>query len=236
MDKGGTPFAGELVGTRPMNPALNKCRLARRQHPNRLLVGTILRRTILKLYRNRVGYRTSLTSANSMSEHQIETAFLRRVILYDDSEEPLKLNKSIAQVQQDERCVQRMAAAMALFLMLGLACVGYGVILQENFPYNLPRPVINVFCGLVLASMICLVAFAGLLAVYRMKLNRLREECRRLVARLLESHLGKPHIPTLAGSHRGADDREAFQRAAKSGARLTDSLASSICAPELKAQ
>ena len=25
MDKGGTPSAGELVATRPMNPALNKC-------------------------------------------------------------------------------------------------------------------------------------------------------------------------------------------------------------------
>jgi hypothetical protein len=160
-----------------------------------------------------------------MSAHQIETAFLSSVILYDDSDEPLKLQKSIAQLQHDERCVRRLAWAMALFLMLGLAGAGYGGILQENFPYNLPQHVINVFCGFVLASLICLVAFAGLLVVYRRKFNRLREECRRLVARLLESHLGKPHIPTLAGSHRGADDREAFQGPVESGALvLADSI------------
>ena len=152
---------------------------------------------------------SDLQRLNIMSEHQIQTAFLRSVIVYDDSDEPLKLNESIAQVQHDQRCVQRMACAMALFLMLGLAGYGYGAILQENFPYNLSQHVINIFCGFVLASLICLVVFAGLLAVYREKLNRLRERCRRLAARLLESRLGKPHTPTLTGSHRGTDDREA---------------------------
>jgi len=171
-----------------------------------------------------------------MSAYQIETAFLSSVIRYDDSDETLKLQERIAQLQHDERCVQRAACAIALFLMLGSAGIGYGLLLQENFPYNLPQRVINAFCGLVLASLFCLVVFAVLLAVYRSKLNRLREECRRLVARLLESHLGKPHIPTLAGSHRGTDNREAFQGAAEPGVLLTDSLASSICAPELKAQ
>jgi hypothetical protein len=128
-----------------------------------------------------------------MSEHQIQTAFLRSVILYDPGEEPLKLNQSFAQVQQDERCVKRFAWATALFLLLALAAVGYGGVLQKNFPYSLPHHFINVVCGLVLGSLICLVAFAGLLAVYRRKMNRLREECRRLVIRLLESRLGKPY-------------------------------------------
>jgi hypothetical protein len=126
-----------------------------------------------------------------MTAHQIEMAFLSSVIPYDDSDEPLKLQKSISQLQRDERCVRRLAWAMALFLMLGSAGVAYGGILQENFPYNLPEYVIHVFCVFVLASLICRVAFAGLLAAYRRKLNRLREECRRLVARVLESHLGR---------------------------------------------
>ncbi len=128
-----------------------------------------------------------------MSEHQIETAFLRRAIHYDASNEPFKLEKSIAQAQRDERCVQRLAWAMALFLTLGLASIGYGAILHENFPYHLPERAISLFCGLVLASLICLVTCALLWTVYRRKLNRLREECRRLVMRLLESHMGKPH-------------------------------------------
>jgi hypothetical protein len=159
-----------------------------------------------------------------MSAYQIETAFLSSVIPYDDSDEPRKLQKIIAQLQHDERCVQRLVWAIALSLMLGFASVGYGGVLEEDFPYTLPESVINAFCVFVLASLICLVAFAGLLAVYRRKLNRLREECRRLVARLLESRLGKPHIPTLAGSHRGVDNREAFQGAAESGVLLTDSV------------
>src|SRR5512141_2601387 len=106
-----------------------------------------------------------------MSAHQIETAFLSSVIPYADSDEPLKLQKSIAQLQRDERCVRRLAWAIVLFLTLWLAGVGYGGILQENFPYSLPEHVIHVFWGLVLASLICLVAFAGLLVVYRRKFH-----------------------------------------------------------------
>lgn len=171
-----------------------------------------------------------------MSEHQVETAFLRSVIRYDDSDEPRKLNQSIAQVQRDERCVQRVVWMIVPFPMVALAMIAYGTILHQNFPYNGSEVVFRVLCEVLLASLICLVALAGLLICYRQKLNRLREECRRLVARLLESHLSKRHIPTLAGSQRGADNRGAFQGAAESGALLTDSLTSSICTSELKAQ
>jgi hypothetical protein len=152
-----------------------------------------------------------------MNEHQREMAFLERLLRYDGSDERRELERSIAQVQCDQRCVQRMAGAMVLFLMLGLAGAGWGVSLPESFPYNLPQQVINVFSGFVLASVICLVAFAGLLAVYRRKLNRLRGECRQLVARLLESHLGKPQIPTLRGSQRVSGDGEASQGAGGAG-------------------
>ena len=45
-----------------------------------------------------------------MSEHQTETAFLRHILLYDDGDERRKLEESIAQVQPDMRCVQRVAS------------------------------------------------------------------------------------------------------------------------------
>lgn len=64
-----------------------------------------------------------------------------------------------------------------------------------------------------LASVICLVGLAGLLMVYGNKLGRLRKEARQSVVRLLESHLGKPQIPTLRSHHRVFDDREASQDA-----------------------
>jgi hypothetical protein len=160
-----------------------------------------------------------------MSEHQKETTFLRHVILYADCDEHRRLEENIAQVQRDERCVQRVASVTALFPVLAIASIAYGGILQENFPYNGSGLVFKILCELGLASLICLVAFAGLLMVYRRRLNRLREECRQLVTRLLESHLGTPHIQTLPGSHRGADNREAFQGTAQSGVLLADSPA-----------
>ncbi len=135
-----------------------------------------------------------------MSEHQVETVFLRRLILYTGCEEPLKLEKSIAQVLHDARCVQRCAWAMALFLLLGCAGVVFGVILDENFPYNVPQPVVHAFCDLFLASLICLMTFVGLLVLYRIKLNRLRGECRNLLRAFLEAHLGDPQIPALAAA------------------------------------
>jgi hypothetical protein len=143
-----------------------------------------------------------------MSEHQRETAFLRHSIVFDDTDERRKLEERIAQVQRDERCVQRAAWLMVLFASLGAAGLAYGALLQENFPYGTSWLVIKLLCELGLASLIPLVALVGLLMVYRRKLNCLREECRRLVTKLLESRLGKSHITPLRASHLGAGDRE----------------------------
>jgi len=149
-----------------------------------------------------------------MSEHQRETAFLRHIIRHGDSDECRTLDKRIAQIQCDQRCVQRVAAVTALFPFLALIGVGYGGILAENFPYNGSEFVFRLLCELGLASLICLVAFAGLLIVYRLKLNRLREEGRHLVKKLVTPHLIKPHIATFPGSHPVAADDGAFQGAA----------------------
>ena len=78
-----------------------------------------------------------------MSEHQKVTTFLRHVILYDDSDERRKPEKSNAQVQPHKRFVQRLASVMALFTVLAIVGVG----------------------GMV--------AFAGLLMGYPKKLRRL---------------------------------------------------------------
>jgi hypothetical protein len=64
-----------------------------------------------------------------MSEHETETAFLRHIILYDDSDECRELEKGIAQVQHDVRCVQRVASVTALFPLLAMLGVAYGMLL-----------------------------------------------------------------------------------------------------------
>ena len=127
-----------------------------------------------------------------MSEHQKHTEFLRQCILYDESARRQELHERITQIQRDARCVRRAAWLMAMLIALVVAGLGYEVILVDNFPYNLPQLIINLVCALGIGSLISLLAFMGLGMVYRMKLDQQREECRQLVARLLESRLGKP--------------------------------------------
>ena len=67
--------------------------------------------------------------------------------------------------------------------------------LQKNFPCIGSGVVFRVLCEVGLASLICLVPCAGLLTVYRRNLNLLREKCRQLVTRLLQSQPGKPRLP-----------------------------------------
>ena len=133
----------------------------------------------------------------TMSEHQKHTEFLRHCILYDESARRQELHERITQIQRDARCVRRAVWLMAMLIALVVAGLGYEMILVDNFPYNMPQLIINLVCALGLGSLISLLAFMGLGMVYRMKLDQRREECRQLVARLLESRLGKPFTTPL---------------------------------------
>jgi hypothetical protein len=127
-----------------------------------------------------------------MSEHQKHTEFLRQCILYDECDRRQKLVEEIAQIQRDARCVRRAVWLMAILIALIVAGLGYEIILVDNFPYNMPQFIFNIICGLGLGLLISLLAFMVLGMVYRMKLHQQWEECRQLVAKLLESRLGKP--------------------------------------------
>ena len=128
------------------------------------------------------------------NEHQRETAFLRQLLLYDKRDQRRNLEERMAQIQRDERCVRRVAWLMALLIVMAGTGFGYGEVLLDNFPRGQHQFVTSVICGLGLASVICLLSFAGLLMVYRKRFNELREECRRLVMQRLESCQGNPHI------------------------------------------
>jgi len=106
-----------------------------------------------------------------MSEHEKDTAFLRRCILYDDSAQHHQLEEAIHQAQRDERCVWRAVLLMALLTALGAA--GLYSFLGDS-PPNIAEIItpfgVKVLCALVVASLICMLAFAGLGMVYREKL------------------------------------------------------------------
>ena len=130
-----------------------------------------------------------------MSEHERHTKFLRQCLLYDESDARHKLEVGIVRIQRDAQCVRRAAWLMGILAALVVAGLGYGVILVDNFLNDLPQSIMNLVAAIGLGSLISLLTFVGLGMVYRMKLDQRREECRHLVAQLLESRLGKP-VPT----------------------------------------
>lgn len=132
-----------------------------------------------------------------MNEHQRETAFLRNIISFDESGERHKLEQRIGQVQRDERCVKRTAWVMGLLGGLGLAGLGYGMLFGERFPYGNSQLAFEILCIVGLAALISLGVLACFLIGCRQKLNKIREECRRLIISVLESRLGKPHLSLL---------------------------------------
>jgi len=144
-----------------------------------------------------------------MSEHERDTAFLRQCIVYDDSAERHKLDESITRLQRNERCVRRAVGLMALLVALATAGVCYSAVFLAADPQNMTQLMMpfmsKVFCALGGASLICILAFGGVGLIYRKELDQRREECRRLVRKLLETRGGKPSIMPLPVA---AKDRE----------------------------
>jgi hypothetical protein len=144
-----------------------------------------------------------------MSEHQRETEFLRRCLLYDDTAERHELEERLTQAQRDERCVRRAVWLMVLLTAGAGAGLCYSALFQADYPQDisqLTQPFLSkVFCALGLGSLICLTAFVGLGAIYRKELDQRREECRRLATRFLESNLGNACPRPLPGAGK---DRE----------------------------
>ena len=141
-----------------------------------------------------------------MSDHHKHTEFLRDCIRYDDSARRQELMDEIVRIQRDARCVWRAVWFVAMLSALAVAALVYGTVLVDHFPDNAPQFIVNCICALGLGSFISLVAFVGLGMVYRWRLDQRREECRQLVARLLESRLGKPVITPSGNNPAGAGD------------------------------
>lgn len=135
--------------------------------------------------------------ATLMSEYEKDSAFLRQCLRYVDSAECHELEEDMTRVQRDERCVRRAIWLMAVLTALAVAGLGYAGFLVDS-PQNLAefiRPfIVKIFCALGVGSLICLLAFMALGAVYRKELDQRREECRRLAIKLFESRLAQPRV------------------------------------------
>ena len=143
-----------------------------------------------------------------MSDRERETAFLRRCIGYEDSEECHDLEARVTQAQQNERSVRRAVWLVIALTAVAVAGLCYAAIFLPDFPRSNSQVAVKVFGALGLASLICLPGFLGYWGIYRKELDVRREECRRLAAQLMESRLGKPRVlpvPVAANDRQNGD-------------------------------
>ncbi len=161
--------------------------------------------------RSRFGSQRSKVAA---SARQREAELLKPAIGFDDCPECDKLIERIAQVERDQRCVQRAASLMAGLTVLATVGFGYGLVLQENFPHGTFRFAAWLIAALGLTSLISLVTFAGLWLSVRRKLNGLLQECRQLVMELVKFRRSELSCEALAARAGAAESNPIPNRSA----------------------
>ena len=122
-----------------------------------------------------------------MSEHQKQSNFLKTLLAYDDSEEPRRLQARIDGAEKDQRCIGCACRLVGLVTLLAFAGLGYSAVLLPEFFSNSRSFLVQFFSALGLGSILCLFVFFGLWCWYRAIVNKLHDECRRLISSLLRS-------------------------------------------------
>jgi hypothetical protein len=146
-----------------------------------------------------------------MSKQKRETEFLRKCIRYDESARRRELEATITQIQRDQQCVRSGTWLMGVLLLLAVIALGYAGLFVDNFPYHPSQRLFHILIALGAGSLISMLAFECLGVAYRRRLNQRCDECRSLVAGLLERRLGQSAV--IPGAQRHGDDgiREAVQ-------------------------
>lgn len=138
-----------------------------------------------------------------MSEHEKETAFLKRLMALDDGAQGRLLEARLAAAERNDRVVRQAMLGVALLLVLALIGLGYSAILLPDFPFNRSQLVLKLFLALGLGSGLCLVAYGCMWIRCRQALNRLRDECRRTLETTLQTRLqsapGRAASPAVSG-------------------------------------
>ena len=133
-----------------------------------------------------------------MSEHQKQSNFLKTLLTYDDSEEHRRLQDRIDGAEKDERCIGCACRLVGLVTLLAVAGLGYSAVLLPEFFSNSRNFLVQFFSALGLGSALCLLVFFGLWCWYRAIVNKLHDECRRLISSLIRSRFTTESHPSTA--------------------------------------
>jgi hypothetical protein len=116
-----------------------------------------------------------------MGEHHEHTEFLKHCLRYDDSPERHAMMEKLTRLQRELRIVKRASLLLGGLIAVAGASLAFPAILDQNFPYNVPRFIMNIALALFAGLSICLLAFIMLGIVFYAKLHRQREACRQLL-------------------------------------------------------
>lgn len=122
-----------------------------------------------------------------MTEYRKQAAFLKALLKYDDCSESRILCERLTVAEQNERCLLGACRLVAVVALLGVAGLGYSAVLLPQFFDNSTHVVVQFFSALGLGSLMCLGAFLGLWFWYRNAVNRIHDECRRMITAMVEA-------------------------------------------------
>jgi hypothetical protein len=135
-----------------------------------------------------------------ITEYRRQVAFLKTLLSLSETDEHRQLQERLAQAEKNEHCLLCACRLVGMLGALGLMGLGYSAVLLPEFFHNSPHLLVQFFSALGLGSAMCLVVFLGLWLYYRGAANRIHDECRRIVTRMLESRLRLPEhafFPTI---------------------------------------
>lgn len=138
-----------------------------------------------------------------MNEYRRQSDFLRHLLALDDSRLSRTLQEQLVVAERNERCLFVSCRLVALIGVLGFLGFGYTAVLLPEFFNSSTHVLIRLFSALSLGSAICLVVFAGVWLWYRATANRVREDCRQSVIRMLAARLNpqaEPSAPVVHGA------------------------------------
>ena len=111
---------------------------------------------------------------------------MKALMAYEEGIEHQVLKERLCAAEKNERCLFYACRLVGCLVFVGLAGLGYSAVLLPQFFDNSPHFLIQFFSALGLGSVMCLAVFGGLWLWYRSAANRVYDECRKVVMKMIE--------------------------------------------------
>lgn len=136
-----------------------------------------------------------------MSEHQKQAAFLRALLDFDEAPEARLLQERLTLAERNERCLLSACRLVGMIGLLGFSGLGYSAVLLPEFFDRSSHVAVQLCSAMGLGSLMCLGVFLTLWIWYRAGTNKVREECRVTIGKMLVSRLrpGQGHDLPVVG-------------------------------------